>query len=93
MDTTSSQVIVIWNDINGSIPENFSQVLPEDQLFIVRPKTNSLQNRFLPLDLIRTDAVLTLDDDVRISNYDYTLAFRWSIRIIRPNSAKLALNC
>ena len=73
------QVIVLWNDANGSVPENLTQVLPEDKLLIVRPRENSLQNRFLPLDLIRTDAVLTLDDDVRISNYDYTLAFRWII--------------
>ena len=76
----------MWNDINGSVPENFTQGLLEDRLFIVRPKTNSLQNRFLPLDLIRTDAVLTLDDDVRISNYDFTLAFRWSIRISTSNT-------
>ena len=69
----------MWNDINGSVPENFTHVLPEDKLLMVRPETNSLQNRFLPLDLIRTDAVLTVDDDVRISNYDYTLAFRWII--------------
>ena len=75
----SFQVIVLWNDANGSVPENLTQVLPEDKLLIVRPRANSLQNRFLPLDLIRTDAVLTLDDDVRISNYDYTLAFRWII--------------
>ena len=85
-------MIVIWNDINGSIPENFTHELPEDRLFIVRPKSNSLQNRFLPMNLIRTDAVLTLDDDVRISNYDFTLAFRWSTRISTANSAKLALN-
>ena len=77
----------MWNDINGSVPENFTQVLPEDKLLIVRPETNSLQNRFLPLDLIRTDAVLTVDDDVRISNYDYTLAFRWSTRISTSNTA------
>ena len=73
----SFQVIVLWNDVNGSVPENLTQVLPEDKLLVVRPRSNSLQNRLLPLDLIRTDAVLTLDDDVRISNYDYTLAFRW----------------
>ena len=66
----------MWNDVNGSVSENLTQVLPEGKLLIVRPKANSLQNRFLPLDLIRTDAVLTLDDDVRISNYDYSLAFR-----------------
>ena len=77
----------MWNDINGSVPVNFTHVLPEDELLIVRPETNSLQNRFLPLDLIRTDAVLTVDDDVRISNYDYTLAFRWSTGISTSNMA------
>ena len=28
------------------------------------------------MDLIRTDAIVNLDDDVRISNSDYALGFR-----------------
>ena len=45
-------------------------------LFIVRPSKNSLQNRYLPMDLIQTDCTVILDDDVRISNLDYSLGFR-----------------
>ena len=74
--TLSPQVIVLWNDIKEEVPPDVMSALPKDKLFIVRPKRNSLQNFFLPLDLIETDAVLTLDDDVRISNLDYTTGFK-----------------
>jgi alpha-1,4-N-acetylglucosaminyltransferase EXTL3 len=45
----------------------------------VRPEKNSLQNRFLPFDLIRTDAVTVMDDDVKISGKDLTFGF-WAWR-------------
>lgn len=70
------QVIIVWNDITAKVPEHIIRALPKEQLFLVRPKHNSLQNVFLPMDLIRTDAVLTIDDDVRISNFDLSYAFR-----------------
>ena len=70
------QVIIVWNDVTAQVPEDLTRVLPKDKLFIMRPKQNSLQNFFLPMDLIRTDAVLTMDDDVRISNFDLNYAFR-----------------
>ena len=62
--------------MQGKVPDNIISTLPKEKLFIVRPSKNSLQNRYLPLDLIRTDAVVILDDDVRISNPDFTLGFR-----------------
>ena len=58
------------------MPDNVVSTLPTEKLFIVRPRNNSLQNRYLPMDLIRTDAILNLDDDVRISNSDYAWGFR-----------------
>ena len=70
------QVIIVWNDITAKVPEHIIRALPKEQLFLVRPKHNSLQNVFLPMDLIRTDAVLTMDDDVRVSNFDLNYAFR-----------------
>ena len=70
------QVILIWNDLEGEVPKNITEALPKEKLFIVRPSKNSLQNRYLPMDIIRTDAILNLDDDVRISNSDYASGFR-----------------
>ena len=72
----SPQAILIWNDLHRKVPDNIISTLPKEKLFIVRPSKNSLINRYLPMDLIRTDAILNLDDDVRISNSDYTLGFR-----------------
>ena len=70
------QVILIWNDLEGDVPKDITTALPKEKLFIVRPEKNSLQNRYLPMDIIRTDAILNLDDDVRISNSDYASGFR-----------------
>ena len=70
------QVILIWNDLEEEVPENIRSALPKEKLFIVQPTKNSLQNRYLPMDIIRTDAILNLDDDVRISNSDYASGFR-----------------
>ena len=70
------QVILIWNDLEGEVPKNIKEVLPKEKLFIVQPSKNSLQNRYLPMDIFRTDAILNLDDDVRISNSDYASGFR-----------------
>ena len=66
----------MWNDETVGVPEYITRSLSKDKTFIVRPMNNSLQNSFLPMDLIRTDAVLTIDDDVRISNFDLQYAFR-----------------
>ena len=70
------QVILIWNDLEEEVPENIRSALPKEKLFIVQPTKNSLQNRYLPMDIIRTDAILNLDDDVRISNSNYASGFR-----------------
>ena len=74
-ETFSLKAILIWNDLQGKVPDSIISTLPKEKLFIVRPH-NSLQNRYLPMDLIRTDAIVNLDDDVRISNSDYALGFR-----------------
>ena len=70
------KAILIWNDIGAKVPDSIIASLPKEKLFIVRPRNNSLQNRYLPMDIIRTDAILNLDDDIRVSNADYTLGFR-----------------
>ena len=50
-----------------------------DNLFlyqIVIAPRNSLNNRFLPLSNIETEAVLSLDDDIRLSKEETELGFR-----------------
>ena len=56
-------MIVIWNSVDLDVPANLTTTaLPGDKLFFVRPEFNSLQNRFLPMDLIR-DGVSRLHPD------------------------------
>ena len=43
---------------------------------VVRTKANSINNRFLPLKEIETEAVLQLDDDALISSEEIEYGFR-----------------
>ncbi|KAM7533198.1 hypothetical protein Aperf_G00000127425 [Anoplocephala perfoliata] len=56
-------IIIVWNH-QVLKPESFQWPKLRVPIHIIRTKVNSLQNRFLPFDLIRTDAVLTVDDEV-----------------------------
>ena len=46
---------------------------------VVRGKGNTLNNRFLPLSNIETDAVLSLDDDVCLTQQQIVQGFRSAI--------------
>ena len=39
---------------------------------------NSLNNRFIPYDVIETDAILSIDDDMRLKHEEILLCFRYS---------------
>ena len=43
---------------------------------VVRGEGNSLNNRFLPFSNIKTDAVLSLDDDVCLTHEDILQGFK-----------------
>lgn len=45
-------------------------------LQVVKVERNSLNNRFLPLDSIQTEAVLSLDDDTHLRREEIDIAFR-----------------
>ncbi|PAA67670.1 hypothetical protein BOX15_Mlig033285g2 [Macrostomum lignano] len=69
-------VLVVWN---GERPPNPSTVWPDlggVPLHFIRGPGNSLNNRFLPWSQIRTEAVLSLDDDVYMRQDELVLAFR-----------------
>ena len=43
---------------------------------VVRAGRNSLNNRFLPLTNIQTEAILSLDDDIALTHEEIEFAFR-----------------
>jgi hypothetical protein len=75
-----NQIIVVWNS-EEKRPTNAFYYIFQKQfnmklLRIVFGKGNSLGNRFLPYNLIRTDAVLSLDDDTQLKNDEIIFGFR-----------------
>lgn len=68
-----NKVVVVWNGPSlsvGAWPESGAPVA------VVRPARNSLNNRFLPLHLIDTEAVLCVDDDAHLRHDEIIFAFR-----------------
>ncbi|CAG2210458.1 EXTL3 [Mytilus edulis] len=69
-----SKVIIIWNNPIYSSTLTWPEIgVP---IHLIRPSRNSLNNRFLPYDIIQTDAILSLDDDCIMKHDDILLAFR-----------------
>ena len=75
-----NQIILIWNSVETRPSEKFYFIFKDhlESKFIrlVFTKVNSLNNRFLPYDFIKTDAVLSLDDDTQLRNDEIIFAFR-----------------
>uniref|UniRef100_A0AAF5CR09 Glyco_transf_64 domain-containing protein n=1 Tax=Strongyloides stercoralis TaxID=6248 RepID=A0AAF5CR09_STRER len=71
------KIIIIWNDQNSkNIPKKSSWPRSKKPLYFVKTKKNSLNNRFLPLDIIRTNGILSIDDDQTINNILINKAFK-----------------
>uniref|UniRef100_A0A5K3G201 Glyco_transf_64 domain-containing protein n=1 Tax=Mesocestoides corti TaxID=53468 RepID=A0A5K3G201_MESCO len=68
-------VVVVWNNPQ---PPSSNLLWPELHvpIYVVRTNKNSLNNRFLPFDIIKTEALLMLDDDVTLRHDEIILAFR-----------------
>ena len=50
---------------------------------VVKVAKNSLNNRFIPYDVIETDAIFAVDDDVEMRHDEILLGFRyWTFFII-----------
>ena len=75
-----NQIIVVWNSAETKPTEAFYYIFKTELntklLRIVFGKLNSLGNRFLPYDFIKTDAVMSLDDDTQLRNDEIIFAFR-----------------
>lgn len=82
-----NKVVVVWN----------SQKTPSPQLrwpdigvpvHVVKTRKNSLNNRFLPYDVIETEAILSVDDDTHLRPDEINFAFRYFS--INPNPISLS---
>lgn len=75
-----NQIIVVWNSVDTKPTDVlyllFKDELKNKQLRIVFGKKNSLGDRFLPYNFIRTDAIISLDDDTQLRNDEIIFAFR-----------------
>ena len=68
------QVVILWNDLERD-PETVDElknvkVDESASVVVVRPHANSLNNRLVPYDVIRTECVLQIDDDTRYLTRD-----------------------
>ena len=81
-----NKVIVVWNPAdNDSLPSDLKWPELSVPIFVAKMLKNSLNNRFLPLKEINTDAVLSMDDDMFLRSDEIIFAFR----VWRENRARL----
>uniref|UniRef100_A0AC34R6P3 Uncharacterized protein n=1 Tax=Panagrolaimus sp. JU765 TaxID=591449 RepID=A0AC34R6P3_9BILA len=69
-----NKIVIIWNNIDREPPKSWPKL--HVPIYFVKAKRNSLNNRFLPLYIIETEAVLSLDDDMDLKQAEIILAFR-----------------
>lgn len=71
-----NKVVVVWN--HPTKRPDPSLIWPDIQipLTIIRAEKNSLNNRFLPFDVIETDAILSMDDDAHLRHDEIVFGFR-----------------
>jgi len=67
--------VVVWNSPE---PPRADMRWPEIgvEVAVVQPEKNSLNNRFVPWDVIQTDAVLSIDDDAHLRHDEIMFGFR-----------------
>ena len=74
------KVVILWNDLS-TMPNLEELQIPSDYpvpIQIVRTTHNSINNRFLPYDILTTEAILQIDDDTRIEEVEqFVLGFKY----------------
>lgn len=70
-----NKVIVVWN--SPQVPSGDLQ-WPDIgvPIEVIRTSVNSLNNRFLPFDVIETEAILSVDDDAHLRHDEIIFGFR-----------------
>jgi hypothetical protein len=82
------RIAIIWNDIKRQPTFNATMftLRADQQLKVFVQQKNSMNNRFnLPEDFVRTDAVIIIDDDIKVALDQLASAFK----IWRSNPRKL----
>ncbi|KAL5968944.1 Exostosin-like 3, partial [Taenia solium] len=75
VNVSLESVVVVWNHPHY-MPESYEWPNTPFPIHVIRVPSNKLQSRFLPFDLIKTDAVLSVDDDVVPEPKAIDLGFR-----------------
>ncbi|CAK5087028.1 unnamed protein product [Meloidogyne enterolobii] len=70
-----NKVIVIWNDFKR-FPTLSAWPRLRVPLLFINGTRNSLNNRFIPYKEIETEAILSIDDDLDLKQYEIIFAFR-----------------
>jgi alpha-1,4-N-acetylglucosaminyltransferase EXTL3 len=76
-----NKIIIIWNSFHHKkrpsdvFKAKLKFYLESKFIEIITTGVNSLNNRFIPFNLIQTDAVLNLDDDIELTREEITFAF------------------
>uniref|UniRef100_A0A914W8V3 Exostosin-2 n=1 Tax=Plectus sambesii TaxID=2011161 RepID=A0A914W8V3_9BILA len=65
-----TRIVVIWNNPASSPPALSDWPRIAQPIRVIRSKSNRLSNRFKPYDAIKTEAVLSLDDDITMLTVD-----------------------
>lgn len=69
------KVVVVWNSPKAPLEDlRWPEIGVE--VTVVRAPKNSLNNRFLPFDVIETEAVLSVDDDAHLRHDEILFGFR-----------------
>ncbi|XP_022651566.1 exostosin-like 3 isoform X2 [Varroa jacobsoni] len=71
-----NKVVVVWNGPQTPGPETLTWPDIGVPIQVIKAPINSLNNRFVPWDVIETEAVLCLDDDGRLRHDELVFAFR-----------------
>ncbi|VDM09912.1 unnamed protein product [Wuchereria bancrofti] len=69
-----NKVLVIWNGREPPLERSWPRL--HVPVIFINSTVNSLNNRFLPYEQIKTEAVLSLDDDIDLRQHEIIFAFR-----------------
>ncbi|XP_058801792.1 exostosin-3 isoform X2 [Phymastichus coffea] len=70
-----NKVVVVWNSPKPPV-EDLRWPDIGVPIHVVKAKRNSLNNRFMPFDVIETEAVLSVDDDAHLRHDEIMFGFR-----------------
>lgn len=67
--------MIIWNSPQ---PPSEDIIWPDIgvDIVVIKSEHNSLNNRFIPFDEIKTEAILSIDDDTNLRHDEIIFAFR-----------------